>query len=93
MPGVKVIFLGTGDAFAAGGRFLSACLIQSHGASLLLDCGPTVLTALKQRGIRAGTLDAIFFSHLHGDHIAGAPFLLMEYIYCDRRQIIAEMGT
>lgn len=85
MSDVRVLFLGTGDAFAAGGRFLSACLIQSHGTSLLLDCGPTVLTALKQQGIRAGALDAIFFSHLHGDHIAGAPFLLMEYIYRDQR--------
>jgi ribonuclease BN (tRNA processing enzyme) len=86
MAGVQIVFLGTGDAFAAGGRFLSSCLVRSDGFTLLLDCGPTVLTALKRLEIGAGILDAVFFSHLHGDHIAGAPFLLMEYIYCDRRR-------
>lgn len=85
MSGVRIIFLGTGDSFAAGGRFLSGCLIQSRGVSLLLDCGPTILTALKRQGVPASALDTVFFSHLHGDHIAGAPFLLMEYIYLDRR--------
>ncbi len=86
MTTVRVIFLGTGDAFSARGRLQASCLIQSRTASLLLDCGATTLCSLKREHISAGPIDTVLLSHLHGDHFAGLPFLLLEYTYVEPRR-------
>ena len=78
---VEVTFLGTGDAFANGGRFQSGYLLQSSGCRLLLEAGPTILCALKRMAINPAEIDLICISHLHGDHFAGLPFLFLEYLY------------
>lgn len=82
---IRVTFLGTGDAFSAGGRFQAAYLLEGAGGAVLLDCGAGTLTALKRLGRDAGRIDAVALSHLHGDHIAGLPFLLIEYRYRQAR--------
>jgi ribonuclease BN (tRNA processing enzyme) len=90
MHTVRIDFLGTGDAFFAGGRHQAAYLIESPIGSeegcLLLDCGATALASLNRRNLRVASIDAIFLSHLHGDHIAGLPFLLLHYIYREPRR-------
>jgi ribonuclease BN (tRNA processing enzyme) len=45
---------------------------------VLLDCGATSLTALRQRGLAPGEIAAVFVSHLHGDHFGGLPFLILD---------------
>ena len=85
MQPIRVVFLGTGDAFSAGGRNQSACLIQHPQATLLLDCGATTLTSLNRYNIPADPIDGILISHLHGDHIAGLPFLFLHYMYIEPR--------
>jgi ribonuclease BN (tRNA processing enzyme) len=81
----EVLFVGTGDAFGSGGRRNSAILVREPQRTLLLDCGPTTLGGLKQLGIDPLEIDAIALSHFHGDHIAGVPFLLLDYIYANPR--------
>jgi ribonuclease BN (tRNA processing enzyme) len=44
----------------------------------LLDCGATSLVGLKAAGVDPASIDAIVVSHLHGDHFAGLPFLLLD---------------
>lgn len=78
---VRLTVLGSGDAFGSGGRFHSAYLVEAPGATFLLDCGPSVLQALKRAQIPPERLDGVFLSHLHGDHFAGVPFLFMDYRY------------
>ncbi|MGH7833262.1 MAG: MBL fold metallo-hydrolase [Candidatus Binatia bacterium] len=73
--------LGCGDAFGSGGRNNSAYLFDAGDRLFLLDCGPTTLLALKRAGIDPQRLDAIFLSHLHGDHYGGLPFFVLEYLY------------
>jgi ribonuclease BN (tRNA processing enzyme) len=85
MKPVSVLFLGTGDAFSAGGRSQSGTLVQSDGAIVLLDCGATALVAMKRAGIRPDLIDAILISHLHGDHFAGIPFLFLHATYLETR--------
>ncbi len=77
----ELVFVGTGDAFGSGGRRNSAILVRDRGRSILLDCGPTTLGGLKSLGIDPLELDAIALSHFHGDHIAGVPFVLLDYLY------------
>ncbi len=85
MQPIRVVFLGTGDAFSAGGRNQSAYLVQHPQVTLLLDCGATILASLNRYGISTEPIDGILLSHLHGDHIAGLPFLLMHYMYVEPR--------
>lgn len=79
-------FIGTGDAFGSGGRRNSAILLRESGTSVLLDCGPTTHTGLQALGIDPVEIDAIAISHFHGDHVAGVPFLLLDYLYVHRRR-------
>jgi len=85
MQRVEIHFLGTGDAFSAGGRNQAAYLIRSSRSTLLLDCGATALAALKRHGLPVESIDRILISHLHGDHFGGLPFLFLHYVYVQPR--------
>src|SRR5438874_1522725 len=75
---VKVTFVGSGDAFGSGGRFQTCILVDSPGFRVAIDFGASSLVALNKLGIDHNTIDAIVFSHIHGDHCGGIPFLLMD---------------
>jgi ribonuclease BN (tRNA processing enzyme) len=75
---VNIRFLGTGGPFGAGGRFQACILVDSGDRRLLLDCGASSLIAMAQHGIDPTSIDAILVSHLHGDHIGGIPYFLLE---------------
>jgi len=81
---VRVRFLGTGNAFADGGRSHACIHVEGAGASLLLDCGGSSLPAIK-RALDPATIQAIAISHLHGDHFGGIPFFVMEQHFAGRR--------
>ena len=83
---VRVVFLGTGDAFGSGGRNQSSYLVEARTTSFLLDCGSTALLALKRFGIDPCCVDSILVSHFHGDHISGLPFFFLEWLYQTRRE-------
>ena len=94
---IEILFVGTGDAFGSGGRRNSAILVRSAGRTLLLDCGPTTAVGLKTLGVDPREIDAIAISHFHGDHVAGVPFLLLDYLYQNPRseplEILGPAGT
>jgi ribonuclease BN (tRNA processing enzyme) len=77
---VTVTFAGCGDAFGSGGRFQACIHIRPDTGQppVLLDCGATSLTALRQAGLDPGEIAAVFVSHLHGDHFGGLPFLILD---------------
>jgi ribonuclease BN (tRNA processing enzyme) len=80
----QLTFLGSGDAFASGGRF-NACMHLSGGEEpMLLDCGATALVALKRAGIDPASVGWIALSHLHGDHFAGLPWLVLDGQFAKR---------
>ncbi|HJO23317.1 MAG: MBL fold metallo-hydrolase [Myxococcota bacterium] len=81
----EIVFIGTGDAFGAGGRRQSAVLLRTPDGGVLLDCGTTTSTGLCDLGIRRDEVDAIAISHFHGDHYGGVPILLLAALYEDRR--------
>ena len=85
MSAISVTTLGTGDAFASGGRGHSGILVRGRGTTLLIDPGPAIQTAIKRFGIEIAAIDVVLLTHLHGDHIAGVPFLLLDYQFDSRR--------
>ena len=78
---VTLTILGTGDAFASGGRAQAGYLLEANGKRILLEAGPGLLPEMKRHGIEADSLDAIIISHLHGDHFCGLPFLFLEFMW------------
>jgi ribonuclease BN (tRNA processing enzyme) len=45
----ELLFVGTGDAFGAGGRRQSAMLLRAASGSVLIDCGATTSAARSTR--------------------------------------------
>lgn len=74
---IKILFAGTGDAFASGGRYHTCFHVESKNVSLLIDCGATALNSLKKFCVDPSNIDMILITHFHGDHIAGIPFILI----------------
>lgn len=82
----EVIFVGTSDAFGAGGRRQAAIVVRGPSGSVLLDCGATTPTGLAALGIPRQEIDAIVVSHFHADHFGGIPLYLLATLYEDRRR-------
>lgn len=92
MTGIQVRFLGSGDAVASAGRFQACILVTNHERRILLDCGASSIVALKRAGIDPSTIDLIVISHLHGDHFAGIPFLVLDGQFAHRTRPLALVG-
>jgi ribonuclease BN (tRNA processing enzyme) len=92
MATIRLRFLGSGDAFGSGGR-LQACLHLDGGQEpLLLDCGATGLISLKQAGIDPAGIGWVALSHLHGDHFAGIPWLVLDGQFAGRTRPLVVAG-
>lgn len=59
---------------------------------LLIDCGATALVALKRSGIDPSDIGWVAVSHLHGDHFAGLPFLILDGQFAGRARALAIAG-
>ncbi len=82
---VKVIFLGTGNAFNQGGRSSSCYLVQGS-KNILLDAGPQVLPGIYGYGLKPSDIDVIALSHLHADHMGGLPFMMLDDKWITKRE-------
>jgi ribonuclease BN (tRNA processing enzyme) len=83
--GVRVTFLGSGDAFGSGGRMNACILVEADEARFLLDFGASSLIAMRRHGVDPNDIDAILISHLHGDHFGGIPFLVLDSQFVTKR--------
>jgi ribonuclease BN (tRNA processing enzyme) len=86
MAQAELHFLGSGNAFHQDGRGSQCILIRpSAGGPFLVDLGPTAMAAAMRYEVDVSALERVFFTHLHGDHTAGWPFLLLHFNFIDRR--------
>ncbi|MBC7114465.1 MAG: ribonuclease Z [Archaeoglobi archaeon] len=82
---LKVLFLGTAGAVPTTKRNPSAILIQRDSEKILFDCGEG--TQRQMMKAKSGMkIDAIFITHLHGDHILGLPGLIQSMNFQERKE-------
>lgn len=86
---LDLLFLGSGNAFAAQGRAFSSFLLDGR---YLFDCGPTILQQLGKAQLRTDDIDVVFISHFHADHFFGLPFLFLDARYGGRTKPITIVG-
>ena len=86
MGQLKLHFLGTGTAFNTDGRGSGGILVETEGTrSFLVDAGPTLMSLAQRSGADCMSVDRLFLTHLHGDHVAGWPFLLLHQVILHHR--------
>jgi ribonuclease Z len=73
---VRITFLGTSAGMPTRDRNVASVAVTLDGSTLLFDCGEATQHQLMRSGVRAGSIDAVFLTHLHGDHLFGLPGLL-----------------
>ncbi len=69
----EVTVLGTGSAKPTSRRLPSAQWLKIGSHKFLIDCGEGTQMQLMKLGIGFNNVNAIFISHLHGDHLFGLP--------------------
>ncbi|HAA92797.1 MAG: MBL fold metallo-hydrolase [Rhodospirillaceae bacterium] len=82
---VRVTFVGSGDAFGVGGRFQTCILVDAPGIRFAIDFGASSLIALNKLEIDHTSIDTIVVTHIHGDHVGGIPYMLMDGMLAAKR--------
>ena len=73
----RVVLLGTGTPNPEPDRMGPSVAIVSGGRVYIVDCGPGVVRRAAEAGIRMEQLTRAFITHLHSDHTAGYPDLIL----------------
>ncbi|TIP62377.1 MBL fold metallo-hydrolase, partial [Mesorhizobium sp.] len=58
-----------GPALRPGGPWPSSSLLKFGGRTIVVDCGLGVTRGLAETGISLKSLDLVFITHLHSDHV------------------------
>ena len=76
-PLFRVTLLGTGNPRPSIDRFGPAILVEAGDTKLLFDCGRGATQRLYQieGAPMLNSIDAVFLTHLHSDHVVGLPDL------------------
>lgn len=85
MSETTLTFLGTGDPLGSGGRFQTCFHVAAPSGRFLIDCGATSMVAMKRHGIDRNAIEAILVTHLHGDHIGGIPYVVLDAQHVSKR--------
>ncbi len=66
---MELTFFGTSHGAPEVGHFCSGTLLETAGASYLIDCGAPVDALMINKGKRFEDLKAVFLTHMHEDHV------------------------
>lgn len=81
----EVTILGSGSAAPSVHRHHTAHALNVHEQFFLIDCGEGTQERIRQYGISPMKLNAVFISHLHGDHVFGLPGLISTLNHLGRK--------
>ncbi len=79
MEPFKVHILGCGSALPTLKHNASAQIIEMRGKCFMMDCGEGAQMQFRRSHIHFAKINAIFISHLHGDHCFGLLGLLSTF--------------
>jgi ribonuclease Z len=75
---LKVVLLGTAVGPLVNlEQFGASTLVEAGSVRLLFDCGRGATLRLAQVGVPIGTINRLFLTHLHSDHVIQIPDLLL----------------
>lgn len=84
--------LGTASAMPISDRNSSAQVLNVHGRLFLIDCGEGTQRRFRQLHLSFLRVEAIFISHIHGDHVFGLFGILSTMAMYNRRQTLHVFG-
>ena len=91
--GMYVILTGTGGPWSVKGEGGASVAVTIDGQVLQFDMGERSLEHLTEAGINPASIDYLFFTHLHGDHITEYPQYNFDYSYRTDVKIFGPPGT
>lgn len=77
MAKFEIVLLGTGSPLPSANRCGVGTVVIGEQGSVLIDCGWGVARRLLAAGISPKTIDHVFFTHMHSDHITDFPDFMM----------------
>lgn len=89
---LTVKILGTSSATFSNDRNQSGQALKSKNTYYLIDCGEGTQLQLLKNSIKTKKIDAIFISHLHGDHYLGLFGLLSTMALMKREKPLSIYG-
>jgi len=89
---MQVVLLGTAAALADPDRNHTSILLSVKDRLYLLDCGHGATRQMMRAGFDPVDVGTIFFTHLHLDHIADFPFLVLSSWIFGRRDPAVVLG-
>lgn len=95
----KALLLGTGAGKADPERFSPSNVVWLGAEPVLVDCGNGALLRLRQAGIYPSQIHRVFLTHLHYDHYADYPYLMIEPLIGEaafergRLEVVGPPGT
>jgi ribonuclease Z len=93
MAAVKITFLGTSSGTPTRTRNVTGQVLSfDNGVMWLLDCGEASQHQMMKAGLRAGRIERILITHLHGDHCYGLPGMLSCMAIHERRDPVEVVG-
>jgi len=76
---LKLTILGCGAAIPVNGTFPTAQYLQISNHHFLIDCGEGTQLQLRKYKVAFSSINRIFISHLHGDHLFGLIGLISSF--------------
>ena len=92
MSNIKLTVLGTASALPIKDRYPSAQVLSVHGRLFLIDCAEGTQIQMRRAHLSFVKVEAIFISHIHGDHVLGLFGLLSTMSMLGRKQTISIYG-
>ncbi len=89
---LRVVILGSGGSMPSPNRGMPSVAIKELGKVFLFDCGENTQQQLMKAHVSYFKIEAIFLSHLHGDHVLGLPGLLQTMQMMGRKEKLTIVG-
>ena len=75
--GIELMFLGTQAATPSVGSNVTSMCLRLDGSLWLFDCGEGTQHQFMKTRLKLRSVEGIFITHTHGDHIFGLPGLII----------------